>query len=357
MVKMSEEAYVVAKYDYTAQDSQELDLRKSERLMLLDDSRHWWKVQNSQGASGFVPSNFVKRVKPSIFSSLKNTLGRRKGSDAGKTGGSASQVARNGDSASEQSTGSETACDNVARVAKYAYQAQRPDEISLQKGDHVIVIEKSSDGWWKGRKRTNEIGWFPSNYVEPTDTIHYAQPADGSSDKLKLNECIETVITLYPFTGSNGEELSFDKDEQLEVLEKPLIDPEWWKARNIKGEIGLIPRNYVQTLSTDSGYPQTTPESQSESSLSGQSQGASSSRTPSGGPRGKYNISGPLAEKDWFYGNISRSETDGMLNTYGEEGDFLIRESETNVSNFTPVAIIGTTVLKSLLLTWKIRHP
>lgn len=59
--------YVVAKYDYSAQGAQELPLRKNERYLLLDDSKHWWRVQNSRGLSGYVPSNYVKRDKPSLF--------------------------------------------------------------------------------------------------------------------------------------------------------------------------------------------------------------------------------------------------------------------------------------------------
>jgi len=59
--------YVVAKYDYSAQGAQELPLRKNERYLLLDDSKHWWRVQNTRGLSGYVPSNYVKRDKPSLF--------------------------------------------------------------------------------------------------------------------------------------------------------------------------------------------------------------------------------------------------------------------------------------------------
>lgn len=59
--------YVVAKYDYAAQGAQELDLRKNERYLLLDDSKHWWRVQNNRNHSGYVPSNYVKREKPSLF--------------------------------------------------------------------------------------------------------------------------------------------------------------------------------------------------------------------------------------------------------------------------------------------------
>jgi len=343
MRKMGEEVYVVAKYDYQAQESQELDIKKNEKLLLLDDSKDWWKVQNSQHQAGFVPSNFVKKCKPSLLTSLKNTLGRRKGSDAKLTLASGHGAVKNGDS-SDVHTYSDQACDVLPRIAKYAYQAQQADEISLEKGERIMVLEKSSDGWWKGRKDNNEMGWFPSNYVdtEDPDQRTYANPPETSSGLSTTkchHPCVETVVTLYPYTSSNSEELSFEKDETLEIVEKPPIDPDWWKARNQKGEIGLVPRNYVQTLSTDSGFQQPTPESQSNSSLSGQSQGASS-RTPSGGTsagviKTRLNLSGPFADKVWFYGNITRAECEHMLNSYGEDGDFMIRESESNIGHYT----------------------
>ena len=122
MCKMGDEVYVTAKYDYTAADDQELDIKKNEKLILLDDSRKWWKVQkiNSREQAGFVPSNFVKRCKPSILTSLKNTLGRRKGSDVKS---SLREQFKNGDTSENSSYGSgETqACDNTPAIAKYAY--------------------------------------------------------------------------------------------------------------------------------------------------------------------------------------------------------------------------------------------
>lgn len=40
----SSEQYVIVKYDYNAQEDQELTIKKNERLKLLDDSKNWWKV-------------------------------------------------------------------------------------------------------------------------------------------------------------------------------------------------------------------------------------------------------------------------------------------------------------------------
>lgn len=74
---VGEEVLLIAKYDYVAQGSEELDLKKNEKLTLLDDSKHWWKVLNSKNQAGFVPSNYVKREKPSIFDSIRKKVRKR----------------------------------------------------------------------------------------------------------------------------------------------------------------------------------------------------------------------------------------------------------------------------------------
>ena len=39
--KSNDEVYVIAKYDYNAAGPQELNLKKNEKLRLIDDSMHW----------------------------------------------------------------------------------------------------------------------------------------------------------------------------------------------------------------------------------------------------------------------------------------------------------------------------
>lgn len=78
---MTEEVIVIAKFDYMAQQDQELDIKKNERLWLLDDSKSWWRVRNATNKTGFVPSNYVERKnsarKASIVKNLKDTLGKK----------------------------------------------------------------------------------------------------------------------------------------------------------------------------------------------------------------------------------------------------------------------------------------
>uniref|UniRef100_A0A8C8MH97 Sorbin and SH3 domain containing 1 n=1 Tax=Oncorhynchus tshawytscha TaxID=74940 RepID=A0A8C8MH97_ONCTS len=51
--------------------------------------------------------------------------------------------------------------------ALYCYMPQNEDELELQEGDLVSVMEKCDDGWFVGTsKRTKQFGTFPGNYVK-----------------------------------------------------------------------------------------------------------------------------------------------------------------------------------------------
>ncbi|XP_055517907.1 LOW QUALITY PROTEIN: sorbin and SH3 domain-containing protein 1 [Leucoraja erinacea] len=52
--------------------------------------------------------------------------------------------------------------------ALYSYIPQNEDELELQEGDVVDVLEKCDDGWFVGTsRRTRQFGTFPGNYVKP----------------------------------------------------------------------------------------------------------------------------------------------------------------------------------------------
>lgn len=338
--------YVIAKYDYKAENSKELDIKKNEKLILVDDTRDWWMVQNLRSKSGYVPSNYVKRSKPSFFSNLKNTLGRKNKNESKGIGSPV--VGRNGNTgvgmgalplppsdagSDKNSTNGDNiqVCDPVQpAVVKYNYTAQQQDELSLTKGETVMVLEKSNDGWWNGRKGST-TGWFPSNYV---DLQSHTTENNGYTTAASLDiRTSEIVTALYSFTGSNSEELSFEKGDKLVIIDKPPEDPEWWRARNSRGDVGLVPRNYVQIVD-DAGSDNDaasatnsscTPQSQSTSSLSNTS-------SLGAGGRKQFCVSGPLSDKEWYYGKITRQQCEEMLSKYASDGDFIIRDSESTVS-------------------------
>nr|CAD7457545.1 unnamed protein product [Timema tahoe] len=230
--------YVVAKYDYAAQGAQELDLRKNERYLLLDDSKHWWRVQNSRNQAGYVPSNYVKKEKPSLFDSIKKKVKKGSGSKTLPSSNSPSRAVES------PTMGRRLPADPAeaigTAIVKYNYQAQQVDELSLVKGTRILILEKSNDGWWRGQSGS-AAGWFPSNYTQEEgdadDTLHTYAMAEN---------VLDIVVALYSFSSNNDQELSFEKGDRLEILDRPPSDPEWYKARNGQGQIGLVPRNYLQ---------------------------------------------------------------------------------------------------------------
>uniref|UniRef100_A0A6I8PB88 Sorbin and SH3 domain containing 3 n=1 Tax=Ornithorhynchus anatinus TaxID=9258 RepID=A0A6I8PB88_ORNAN len=52
--------------------------------------------------------------------------------------------------------------------AVYRYRPQNADELELQEGDQVDVMQRCDDGWFVGvSRRTQKFGTFPGNYVAP----------------------------------------------------------------------------------------------------------------------------------------------------------------------------------------------
>ncbi|CAJ0610263.1 unnamed protein product [Cylicocyclus nassatus] len=324
---MSEDvSYVIVKYDYLAQEDQELTIKKNERLRLIDDSKNWWKVINDSNNVGFVPSNYVRRE--SLVDKAKGTIKgftksrpRAPEFDPDKSpsasvgavdprfgySGNNNQI-RNG-----QATSSDTVkvggMSSRANV-KFSYDPRLEDELKLVKGDTITVLDKSSDGWWKGES-DGRTGWFPSNYVEE---ILEPQPSGNGNDgtngcsilgrpapvtvspaaSAQNKSVLECVKALYSFDASTVEELSFRKGELLDIIDHPAHDPDWWMARNSVGQQGLVPKNYIEVV------------------------GAGNSCAGVG-----------MEREPWFFGRISRDEADRLL-ANGREGEFLVRDSESN---------------------------
>ena len=320
---MSEESsFALAIYDYKAQQYGELTIKKNEKLMVLDDSESWWKVKNEKQEDGYVPSNYIKRVE-SLKSkkSWKNFFAASGKKPSDSTNGP-SEYCTPEDIFGSPGSGSKVKC---VALAKFAYKPVRDDEIELKRNEKILVLEKEGDGWWKGQIN-GKTGWFPSNYAE-----------ELKAEEIKP-EVICNVITLYRYQSQSAEEMNFDKDEQLQIIEQPESDPEWWKARKSDGKTGLVPKNYVKILddniplvkTSDVAFPQPT---QNVTRNKSDPTGSASKRiitrkiSTSTGPAHSF------SNQPWFWGKISRTDSETLLSSQGKNGDFLVRESETKVSS------------------------
>lgn len=334
----------VVQYDYVAQDPEELDIFKKETLTVIDASGLWWKVQNDGGKTGLVPSNYLypandsKAPAPSRptpqFSSpdAACSIGVGSGRTNLQTAEEPVHMYHQPDLMVNRSNGPSL---NIVARAKFRYDGKREDELSLEKGDEVVVMEKEADGWWKGRCGTR-IGWFPFNYVEeikPGDSGPAVEPAPKPAAPLvREKKFVCGVLALYSFNSGNSEELTFQKGDLLDIIDQPEDDPDWWEARKATGQTGLIPRNYVEVIhdaepvfgstanSGGSGPQSQQPPAQRLNPSAAAAASAQSSFPPP-----------PFAHEVWYHGRVARREAESLLNQRASNGQFIVRSSETKV--------------------------
>lgn len=82
---------------------------------------------------------------------------------------------------------------------------------------------------------SNLIGYFKMHKLEH---VNLRIPAPKNP--------LKEVVAMHRFEGQRVTDLSFERDEVLEVLRIP--EDGWWVARNALGTIGLIPSNYVKEV-------------------------------------------------------------------------------------------------------------
>ena len=115
----------IVKYNYEAQQSDELSLSKDARIFILEKSNTGWWLGQYGKKIGWFPSNHTQEE-------LDNEI------------------------------------PISSAIVKYNYQAQQLDELSLFKDARILILEKSGNGWWRVQY-DNKIGWFPSNYLQEVD--------------------------------------------------------------------------------------------------------------------------------------------------------------------------------------------
>jgi Variant SH3 domain len=68
----------------------------------------------------------------------------------------------------------------------------------------------------------------------------YYAPAESPNPNERI------IQALYAYKAESQDELSFQKGERLVVFDAPSSETNWFRARNDHGQVGLVPRNYVQ---------------------------------------------------------------------------------------------------------------
>jgi len=181
-VKRLTEGQARAKFNFQAQSAVELSLNKGELVTLtrrVDDNWFEGKIANRKGifpvsyvevltdigatiedASSYTNNNnvSVEQLRTTINSEIQNLANRNL-----PNGFHTKEI-------TSQKTGElhvDTDTRPIVYRALYKYRPQNNDELDLQEGDLIHVLEKCDDGWYVGTsQRTGCFGTFPGNYVE-----------------------------------------------------------------------------------------------------------------------------------------------------------------------------------------------
>ncbi|CAF1085400.1 unnamed protein product [Adineta steineri] len=335
---------IIAKFNYHAQENHELSITKNERLQLIDDSCLWWKVKRiDSDDTGYIPSNFARREKRSLLDKIISKRINKK------------QILSKGHNH-----------EHILSLAlvKFRYNAESEDEISLNKGIWVNVLQKKNDGWWLVQYE-KQRGWFPSNYlIEKTNDglnslsllnqlkyHHSSSSSNGLSSSSSANSnIVETDLTNNINNNNNNNNLNLQQnrhnshpphitntnDEYAFV-----IKPSKFAHSDGKLDSCLTYNNndqqknsswtaLIQYDNTNSGYASSSIISTEPINV------VDGLTTLTLKSSKKYLNDSSYDNESWYYGTITRDEAEKLLKLNGiEKGDFLIRNSERKIGCYS----------------------
>ncbi|XP_071412435.1 sorbin and SH3 domain-containing protein 2 isoform X3 [Pithys albifrons albifrons] len=268
-----------AVYDFKAQTSKELSFKKGDTVYILRKIDQNWYEGEHHGRVGIFPISYVEKLSPP----------------------EKAQPARPPPPAQIGEIGE--------AVAKYNFSADTNVELSLRKGDRVILLKRVDQNWYEGKiPGTNRQGIFPVSYVEvikkntsksvddypdppipqsySSDRIHNLSSTKANlkreifvmgkpprSPVMTIRSCSSPVRghsyshrpqrpvlshenihsggepfqALYNYTPRNEDELELREGDVIDVMEK--CDDGWFVGTSRRTKFfGTFPGNYVKRL-------------------------------------------------------------------------------------------------------------
>ncbi|XP_009890061.1 PREDICTED: sorbin and SH3 domain-containing protein 2 isoform X4 [Charadrius vociferus] len=232
-----------AVYDFKAQTSKELSFKKGDTVYILRKIDQNWYEGEHHGRVGIFPISYVEKLSPP----------------------EKAQPARPPPPAQIGEIGE--------ALAKYNFSADTNVELSLRKGDRVILLKRVDQNWYEGKiPGTNRQGIFPVSYVEvikknaskslddypdppipqsySSDRIHHLSSTKPQRPVLaheNIHSGGEPFQALYNYTPRNEDELELREGDVIDVMEK--CDDGWFVGTSRRTKFfGTFPGNYVKRL-------------------------------------------------------------------------------------------------------------
>ncbi|KAJ0033141.1 hypothetical protein NQD34_000248 [Periophthalmus magnuspinnatus] len=223
-------------YDFKAQTAKELTFKKGDTVNIIRQIDSNWFEGEHRGRVGIFPISYVEKM-PSLEKQ---------------------QPIRPPPPAHVREIGE--------AVARYNFNADTNVELSLRKGERIIVIRQVDQNWYEGKiPDTTKQGIFPVSYVDlvkrspSKSSVHHNDPhvypgsrtASSTPTKRLVQDALhgggDPYQALYNYLPRNEDELELREGDIVDVMEK--CDDGWFVGTSRRSKLfGTFPGNYVKQL-------------------------------------------------------------------------------------------------------------
>uniref|UniRef100_A0A3P8RSS1 Osteoclast-stimulating factor 1 n=1 Tax=Amphiprion percula TaxID=161767 RepID=A0A3P8RSS1_AMPPE len=223
-------------YDFKAQTAKELTFKKGDAVNIIRQIDTNWYEGEHRGRVGIFPISYVEKM-PSTEKQ---------------------QPIRPPPPAHVREIGE--------AVARYNFNADTNVELSLRKGERVIVIRQVDQNWYEGKiPDTTKQGIFPVSYVDivkrspsKSSTHHidpHGYPGNRTPSSTPIKRLVQDALhgggdpyqALYNYMPRNEDELELREGDIVDVMEK--CDDGWFVGTSRRSKLfGTFPGNYVKQL-------------------------------------------------------------------------------------------------------------
>ncbi|KAK7161992.1 hypothetical protein R3I94_004602 [Phoxinus phoxinus] len=215
-------------YDFKAQSAKELSFKKGDAVNIIRQIDSNWYEGENRGRIGIFPISYVEKV-----ASPERRQPVRPPPPA--------QVRDMGEA-----------------IARYNFNADTNVELSLRKGERVILLRKVDQNWYEGKiPGSNKQGIFPMSYVDvikgsPSKSpSHQGDTHTHRAQKKTMQDSQnaggDPFQAVYNYVPRNEDELELKEGDIVDVIEK--CDDGWFVGTSRRTRLfGTFPGNYVKTL-------------------------------------------------------------------------------------------------------------
>ncbi|KAM8843297.1 sorbin and SH3 domain-containing protein 2 isoform 9-T11 [Synchiropus picturatus] len=223
-------------YDFKAQTAKEISFKKGDAVNIIRQIDNNWYEGEHRGRVGIFPISYVEKM-PSVEKH---------------------QPSRPPPPAHVREIGE--------AVARYNFNADTNVELSLRKGERVVVLRQVDQNWYEGKiPGSTKQGIFPVSYVDiikrspGKNATQHLEPHGFQGSRTPSSTPVKRLVqdalhgggdpyqALYNYMPRNEDELELKEGDVVDVMEK--CDDGWFVGTSRRSKLfGTFPGNYVKQL-------------------------------------------------------------------------------------------------------------